>query len=51
MSRDDAALGAGGFEMRIDSLAWGAQRLSRDNEAAHECRHEWVLSTIANSGP
>lgn len=27
------------------------ERLSRDNEAAHECRNEWVLFTIANSGP
>lgn len=27
------------------------RRPSRDNEAAHECRNEWVLFTIANSGP
>lgn len=26
------------------------QNLLRDNEAAHECRHEWLLFTIANSG-
>jgi len=27
------------------------KRPLRDNEAAHECRNEWVLFTIANSGP
>ena len=27
-----------------------ARNLLKDNEAAHEYRHEWVLFTIANSG-
>jgi len=35
---------AGGRRMKLE------ETLSRDNEAAHECRNEWVLFTIANSG-
>lgn len=51
--RNEDEKGLGGERCRV----WKRGRmkleetLSRDNEAAHECRNEWVLFTIANSGP
>lgn len=47
---DEKGLGGEGCRVWEERMKL-EETLERDNEAAHECRNEWALFTIANSDP